>query len=170
LPKDATLEAEARLARVLGRAFPAITVIRVKDALEAFSSVFTKVMTAVRVAGSVTLLAGALVLAGALATAQRRRILEAVILKVLGATRRRILAAHFAEYLILAAATALFAVALGALAAYVAVRQIMNIEFTFAWGPVGQALLLALFLVAVFGGLGTWSVLRARPVHYLRSE
>ena len=38
-------------------------------------------------AGSVTLLAGALVLAGALATAQRRRIKQAVILKTLGATR-----------------------------------------------------------------------------------
>ena len=53
---------------------------------------------AVRAAGSVTLLAGALVLAGALATAQRRRIQEAVILKTLGATRRRILLSHFLEY------------------------------------------------------------------------
>ena len=43
-------------------------------------------MMAVRAAGSVTLLAGALVLAGALATAQRRRIQQAVILKTLGAT------------------------------------------------------------------------------------
>ena len=66
-------------------------------------------MVAVRAAGSVTLLAGALVLAGALATAQRRRIQQAVILKALGATRRRILRAHLIEYLLLAAATALFA-------------------------------------------------------------
>ena len=73
------------------RPIPSITAIRVKDAIDAFNTVFAKVMTAVRVAGSVTLLAGALVLAGALATAQRRRILEAVILKTLGATRRRIL-------------------------------------------------------------------------------
>ncbi len=133
-----------------GRAFPSITVIRVKDALEAFGKVFTKVMLAVQVAGGVTLLAGALVLAGALATAQRRRILEAVILKVLGATRRRILVSHFAEYLMLASATALFAVVLGAIAAYVAVRHVMDIEFNFAWAPVGQALVLALGLVAVF--------------------
>lgn len=170
LPHDSSLEAEARLARVLGRTFPSITVIRVKDALEAFGKVFTKVMVAVQVAGGVTLLAGALVLAGALATAQRRRILEAVILKVLGATRRRILVSHFAEYLMLAAATAMFAVLLGAIAAYVAVRHVMDIEFTLAWMPVAQALLLALGLVALFGGFGTWAVLRARPVPYLRSE
>jgi len=170
LPKSTSLESEAHLARVLGRAFPSITVIRVKDALEAFGKVFTKVMLAVQVAGGVTLLAGALVLAGALATAQRRRILEAVILKVLGATRRRILVSHFAEYLMLASATALFAVVLGAIAAYVAVRHVMDIEFNFAWAPVGQALVLALGLVAIFGGFGTWAVLRARPVPYLRSE
>ena len=55
--------------------------------------IFAKVMLAVRLAGGVTLLAGALVLAGALATAERRRIYQAVVLKVLGATRWRILAA-----------------------------------------------------------------------------
>ena len=48
------------------------------------------------------MLAGALVLAGALATAQRRRIQQAVILKTLGATRRRILLSHLVEYLMLA--------------------------------------------------------------------
>ncbi len=170
LPKDTSLASEANLARVLGRAYPAVSVIRVKDAIDAFNAVFAKVMTAVRVAGSVTLLAGALVLAGALATAQRRRILEAVILKVLGATRRRILIAHFAEYLSLAAATAVFAVILGSLAAWFAVAYVMQIEFTFSWGPVLEALALAVSLVALFGGIGTSAVLRARPVPYLRSE
>ncbi len=94
-------------------------------------------MTAVRVAGSVTLLAGALVLAGALATAQRRRILEAVILKMLGATRRRILTSHFLEYLLLSAVTALFAVVLGTLAAAIVVTQLMHIAFTFSVGRGG---------------------------------
>ena len=98
LPKDAPLAAEAKLAQQIGRAFPASTAIRVKDAIDAFNVIFSRVMVAVRAAGSVTLLAGALVLAGALATAQRRRIQQAVILKTLGATSRRILLSHLAEY------------------------------------------------------------------------
>ncbi len=170
LPKGTPLDSEVRMARKLGQAFPAVTPIRVKDAIEAFNGVFSKIMTAVRVAGGVTLLSGALVLAGALATAQRKRILEAVILKTLGATRRRIMTAHLAEYLILAAVTALFAVVLGALAAWFAVTHVMEIEFSFAWAAVAQTLALALLLVAMFGGLGTWLVLRARPVPYLRTE
>ena len=168
---DATPPAtEAQTIRTLGRDFPSVTAIRVRDILDAFGSVFAKVMIAVRAAGSVTLLAGALVLAGALATAQRRRILEAVILKTLGATRRRILAAHVFEYLLLAGATALFAIALGAAAAWLAVTQVMNIGFTFSAGAVALALALSLALVLLFGGAGTWAVLRAPAVPYLRSE
>ncbi len=84
LPKDTPLAGEAKLAQEIGRAFPASTAVRVKDAIDAFNVIFGRVMIAVRAAGSVTLLAGALVLAGALATAQRRRIQQAVILKTLG--------------------------------------------------------------------------------------
>ena len=78
-------------------------------------------MVAVRAAGSVTLLAGALVLAGALATAQRRRIKQAVILKTLGATRRRILTSHLLEYSILALVTSAIALVVGSLAAWITV-------------------------------------------------
>jgi len=170
LPKEAGPAEEARLARALGRVFPAVTAIRVKEAIEAFNAVFSKVMAAVRVAGSVTLLAGALVLAGAMATAQRRRILEAVILRTLGATRGRILGAHAAEYLLLAVVTAAAATVFGSIAAYGVVTEIMELEFAFSWRAVGLALATASALVLVFGAIGTWRVLSARPVPYLRTE
>ena len=141
-----------------------------EDAINAFNSIFARIMTAVQVAGSVTLAAGALVLAGALATAQRRRIREAVILKALGATRARILRAHFLEYLMLAAISASLAVALGTVAAWIAVTQVMELPFEFSWGAVAQALGVALLLIAVLGGIGTSRVLRAPAVPYLRAE
>lgn len=170
LPDATSLAAEAEVARALGKAYPTITVIRVKDAIESFGTVLAKIMTAVRVAGSVTLAAGALVLAGALATAQRRRILEAVILKALGATRRRILTAHLLEYMLIGAATALLAILFGSVAAWVALERVMDVRFSFSALAVGLAISLAVGLVLVFGGLGTWQVLRARPVPYLRSQ
>jgi putative ABC transport system permease protein len=154
----------------MGRMFPSTTAIRVKDAIEAFNVVFQRVMTAVRVAGSVTLLAGTLVLAGALATAQRRRIKQAVILKTLGATRRRILASHLLEYAILALLTSAVALLAGSAAAAITVSRIMDFGFAFSAAAALQAVLLASILVAVLGGYGTWRVLRVRPVPYLRSE
>jgi putative ABC transport system permease protein len=124
----------------------------------------------VRAAGSITLLAGALVLAGALATAQRRRIKQAVILKTLGATRRRILLSHLLEYLILALLTSVIALAIGSLAAWITVSQVMDFSFSFSARAVAEVMLLATALVAVFGGYGTWRVLKAPAVPYLRSE
>jgi putative ABC transport system permease protein len=170
LPHATPLAQEGEAMRALGQAYPSITAIRVKDVLSAVNSVFAKVMTAVRVAGSVTLIAGALVLAGALATAQRRRILEAVILKTLGATRRRILTSHLLEYLILSSVTAAFAVVLGTLAAFIVVTELMRVGFAFSAGAVALPLALSMGLVFLFGGAGTWAVLRAPAVPYLRSE
>lgn len=170
LPDGVTPTEEAELARALGRTYPAVSAIRVRDAIDQFNKVFSKVMVAVQAAGAVTLVAGALVLAGALATAQRRRILEAVILKTIGARRRQILAAHAAEYALLATIAALVAIILGSAVAWVAVTQVMDLDFTFSLNAVFQTLGIAGVLIAAFGGLGTWAVLRAPAVNTLRSE
>ena len=170
LPRGEPVAVEAKLAQQIGRAFPASTAIRVKDAIDAFNVIFNRVMVAVRAAGSVTLLAGAFVLAGALATAQRRRIQQAVILKTLGATSRRILLSHLAEYAVLAVLTTFISLLIGSLAAWIVLDRVMEIEFTFSGWAAAEATVAALGLVALFGGFGTWRVLRAPPVPYLRSE
>ena len=170
LPKGLPTAQEARLAQQIGKALPATTAIRVRDAIDAFNVVFARVMVAVRAAGSVTLIAGAFVLAGALATAQRRRIQQAVILKTLGATSRRILLSHLAEYAILAVLTASISLLIGCLAAWIVLTRVMDIDFVFSGWAAAEAMLAAIGLVALFGGIGTWQVLKARPVPYLRSD
>lgn len=170
LPADAPIAAEARLAQEIGKAFPATTAVRVKDAIDAFNAIFARVMTAVRAAGSVTLVAGAFVLAGALATAQRRRTKQAVILKALGATRRRILTSHFAEYAILALVTSGIALVIGTVAAWITLSRVMDVGFSFSGSAAAQTVLLAVGLVAIFGGYGTWRILKAPPVPHLRSD
>lgn len=170
LPQGTATGAETALVRDLGKTFPAVSAIRVRDAINQFNKIFDKVMTAVQVAGSVTLAAGALVLAGALVTAQRRRILEAVILKTIGATRRQILTSHALEYALLALAAALVAILLGAGAAWAALYFLMETPFSFSPAAVIQTLVAAAALIALFGGIGTWAVLRAPPVPYLRAE
>ena len=164
------LRREADLARSIGQAYPATTAIRVKDAINSFNTLFRRVITAIRAAGGVTLLAGSLVLAGALAAAQRRRLQTAVILKALGATRARILAAHATEYALLAVIAAVLAVLLGGLAAWLITTRFMDLPFVFATSAVVQALGVSAVLIALLGGLGTWQVLRSPAVPYLRSE
>ena len=66
--------------------------------------------------------------------------------------------------------TALFAVLLGSLAAAIVVSQLMHIAFAFSGMAVGLALAVSMGLVFLFGSAGTWAVLRAPAVPYLRSE
>lgn len=170
LPPAHTASDEGKLIQTLAVQFPAMTSIRVKDAIDQFNLIFGKVMTAVQVAGGVTLLSGALVLAGALATAQRRRIYQAVVLKTLGATRSRILCAHLIEYVILASVTALIAAVIGSLAAWITLTRLMDLDFVFSFKALAQALGVAITLVLAFGLAGTWRVLSAPALPYLRSE
>ena len=123
-------EAEAAVMRAAGAAYPTVSAIRVRDALNAVNGIFEKVMRAVRIAGSVTLVMGALVVAGALITAQRRRIYEAVVLRTLGASKRRIILAHLIEYLGAGAGSVVIAAALGLAAAYAIVKYVMNLSFS----------------------------------------
>ncbi len=90
--------------------FPTATVVQVKDVLTAVNDLVGDLTLAIRAAASVALVASVLVLAGALASGHRRRIYDAVLLKTFGATRRRVLTAFVAEYLLLGLAAALFGI------------------------------------------------------------
>jgi putative ABC transport system permease protein len=163
-------KAEASVVKAIGTAYPVVSAIRVRDALNAINGIFEKVMRAVRIAGSVTLVMGALVIAGALITAHHRRIYEAVVLRTLGAAKRRIILAHLFEYLILAVSLSLIAATLGLAAAYVIVKYVMDLSFSLSLYALLQPSLIETIFVTMLGALGTLRVLSAKPAHYLRSE
>jgi len=167
-PKGTAAEDKAKAARELGQKLPSVTMINVRDAIDAFAGVFGKVMIAVRVAAAITLLAGALVLAGALATAQRRRVLQAVVLKCIGATRRKLLLSHLAEYGLLAGVTAIIALGVGTVAAWVVTHEVLEGELVFSLTAVAGALAVSIGLILAFGLFGTWRVLAAKPLPVLR--
>ncbi len=168
--KNSNPGAEAAALRAVATAYPTVSAISVKEALDAISGVFEKIMTAVTIAGSLTVVMGSLVVAGALITAQRRRIYEAVVLRTLGASKRRILAAHLWEYLGLALCLSVIACGLGLAAAYAVVAYIMNLSFTVSLNALLQPSIIETIFVVVLGAAGTLRVLSAKPAHYLRSE
>ena len=172
LPGDGSSDAKSGsgIPRAVAAAYPTVSAIRVKDALDAINGVFEKVMSAVRVAGSLTLVMGALVVAGALIAAQRRRIHQAVVLRALGASRRRIVAAHLLEYVLLALCLSAIAAGLGYLSAYAVVTFVMKLAFVPTTSALLQPSIIETILVVLLGAVGTSRVLSAKPAHYLRSE
>jgi putative ABC transport system permease protein len=167
--RDTSLQEETALLKEMARAFPAVTTVRVKDALDAVGTVVTNLVLAVRGASLVTLLAATLVLAGALAASHHSRVYDAVILKTMGATRGRLLLAYALEYGLLGGATALVGVAAGSIAAWMVVTNVMNLTFIWlAWPALGAALA-ALAVTIALGLIGTYGALGQKPAPVLRN-
>lgn len=167
-PSRATTETEVALLRDVAAAFPAVTTVRVKDALEAVGQLATQLALAIRGASAVTLMAAILVLGGALAAGHRARVYDAVILKTLGARRRTLIGAYLIEYAILGTVTALFALAAGALTAWAITTQVMMIPFAFSAEAAITAALVAIILTVGFGLIGTFRALSQKPAPVLR--
>jgi putative ABC transport system permease protein len=160
---------ETALIKALAKTFPAVSAVRVKDALETVDRLIGNLLLALRSASAVTLIAAALVLGGALAASQRFRIYDAVVLKTLGATRGRLIAAYALEYLLIGLATVLFGVAAGSLAAALVVTRVMEVPFVFVPAQAAGAAGAALLVTVVLGLLGTFTALDRKPAEVLRN-
>jgi putative ABC transport system permease protein len=170
----ATVRADApvqgALLRAVTDALPNVTGIRVEDILRSLAELLDRIAAAIAATGSITLLAGALVLAGAVGAGQRRRTLEAVVLKTLGATRAQIRAAWLVEFGVLGLAAGLIAAAVGTIASYGVVRFLMQTRWVFQPGRLAATILICVVLMLVFGFAGTASALRAKAAPLLRNE
>ena len=128
-----TPENEASLLRNLAEAFPNITAIRVRDAIDQVSSVLNSIAAATSYGALATLLTGFLVLIGSAASALHARRYEAAILKTLGATRRSIVLSFALRAAIMGAAAGFVAIGAGALGGWAVTRFVMNTSFTVIW-------------------------------------
>ncbi len=165
----ASAAAEAALARDIPRAFPSASLIAVRDVVTQVTGLLTQMSQAIAAAASIAILAGIAVLIGAIAASRERRVYDSVILKLLGATRRQILAAQGVEYGLLAGVLAVLALGLGLASAWYVVTQLF--DFRFAPDPliVGLTLLGGAGLSFLIGIAGSWPLLSARPARALRS-
>ena len=161
---------EAALQKAVTDRFANISAIPVKDALQAVSQMVSQVAIVLQATAAIALGAAGLVLAGALAASRRRRLYEAVVLKVLGATRRDLVSAFLLEYGLLGLLAAAVASLLGTVAAYLILTEIMRTDWVFLPGAAALSAGAALLLTLVLGYAGTWRALGASPAAYLRND
>ena len=163
-------EAEGALLREVGDAFPNITAIRVGDAIDMVTDALTSIASAIRWGAAATLVTGFVVLIGAAAAGERRRVYEAAILKTLGATRARILGSFALRAGILGAAAGLIAIAFGGAAGYAVSTFVMELDFTFEVVSAA-AIVIGGALASLLAGLAfALRPLNARPAQVLRSR
>ncbi len=163
-------QAEAAILRDLANAYPNITAIRVRDAIDRVSELLEGVAGAIRWGAAATLLTGFLVLIGAASAGEAARSYEAAVLKTFGASRARILQSFALRSALLGAAAGVVALVAGILAGWAVSHFLMETEFDVMWGSA-LGIIFGGALATLLAGLGfAWRPLSARPARVLRAR
>jgi putative ABC transport system permease protein len=161
---------EQALTRSLGRDYPGVNVISVRETLEAAASLFDRLALAIRGAAAVAALAGVLVLAGAIAAGAGARAREAAMLKVLGAGSGQIVLTYAVEYGAVGLIAALAGVGLGAACAWPVVTLLFQARWSVDWSGVAALIAAAAAITGAGGLIAALQALSRRPAPVLRGE
>jgi putative ABC transport system permease protein len=163
-------DAEAGILRDLAKAYPNITAIGIKAAIARVAEALGAIAQATTLAAMATLATGFVVLIGAAASGEAARIYEAAILKVLGASRARILASFALRAALTGAAAGIVAIGAGALGAWAVMHFVMEAKYSFE--PVSAfAVVLGGILATLLAGLiFVLRPLSRRPAGVLRAQ
>ena len=161
---------DGAIARQVGAALPSVTLIRVGDVIGQVGAVLGQIALAVRAAAAVTVLAGVAVLVGAVAATTRARRYDGVVLKLLGASGRQVLAVQALEYVLLSLLLAAVALAVGGTAGWFVVTRVLQLPWAPDGGVIAGTLAAACAVTLGVGLLGSLPALRARPAVALRTD
>lgn len=166
---QAKRDIEDEVERAVSTAFPNVTVIRVREALEAASELVRQLSGGVRAASFVTLLTGLFVLAGALAAGHRHRLFDAIVLKVMGATKTQIMATYLMEFALLGLGAGLVAALCGTLAAWAVAAFVMQTGFVPSLTTLAVVIIGGTLAAMALGIASTWTALSTPAARTLRT-
>ena len=157
------------LLRTVGDALPNVTGIDIGEVLATVAALLGKISAGLAAVGGLALASGALVMAGAVAATQARRMQDAVVLQTLGATRGQIRAAWLVEFTVIGLAAGVLACAVGIAASWAILHFVLHASYLVPARVVGGIILGSLVSTVVLGGLGSEQALRVRPAARLRN-
>ena len=162
--------ARGRLQRRIAERYSNVTALDLSQLIHSLEELVDRVILVVRFMAIFSLAAGAVVLAGAVATSRLQRIREGVLLRTLGATRGQVLRIFTAEYLTLGALSVLIAIGLSAIAGWALMRFVFELPFRFPTLPLAGLALAVLVLTLMVGFVVSRETFRRTPLELLRTE
>jgi putative ABC transport system permease protein len=161
---------QASLQDAVTARFPNVAAVPVRDMLERIGSLLDRIALAVRALGGLTVAAGLVVLAGALAASRAQRLYESVVLRALGATRGAVARAFAVEYACLGAVAGVGGTLLAVALAGLALRFVLEIPPRLPPPALALGILLATGVALGAGLLATFRLLGRKPLPVLRQE
>ena len=165
-----TPQEEVSLQRATVAAFPNVSAINIRAVLDSVAQVVDRISLVIRFMAALSILAGAVVLAGALAATRFRRIYEAMIFKAVGATRRTLAATFAVEYALLGAAAGVIGAGLATGLAWGAGQWILDVKWLFQPVALITGIGVTIAGTVLVGFLSTYGILGQKPLPVLRRE
>lgn len=160
---------DGAIAAAVAQALPSVTMLRTGDVIGQVSELLGRIAIAIRAAAAVTVVAGIVVLIGAVTASGQARRYDTIILKLLGGSRAQLLAGQAIEYALLALLLAGVATLLGTAGGWYVVTQLLEL----AWAPdplvVAITLAAAIVTTLAVGILSSLPALGATPAAGLRT-
>jgi putative ABC transport system permease protein len=158
------------LQRAVFAKFPTITVVNIADALAIAQQVVDQIALVIRFLSGFAILAGAIILAASVAGTRFRRVREVVILKTLGATRRRVQRVFSIEFTALGAVAGLLGALLATGFSDLVLKRLLNAKFQIDFPATGVAIIGTAVLANASGWLASFRILKQKPLEILRGE
>jgi putative ABC transport system permease protein len=155
--------------RALYRSYPTVTVINVAQALETVRAVVVQITYVIQFLAAFSIFAGVIILASSIAGTRYRRIREVVVLKTLGATRRRIITVFSIEFAVLGLVAGVVGVVFANIIARVLLKR-MTVTYHFEWQWALVALVGTAGLTVATGWMASHRILGRKPLEVLREE
>jgi putative ABC transport system permease protein len=155
--------------RALYRSYPTVTVINVAQALETVRAVVVQITYVIQFLAAFSIFAGVIILASSIAGTRYRRIREVVVLKTLGATRRRIVTVFSIEFAVLGLVAGVVGVVFANIIARVLLNR-MTVTYHFQWQWALVALVGTAGLTVATGWMASHRILGRKPLEVLREE
>jgi putative ABC transport system permease protein len=162
--------ARGALQRRLAEQFANVSSLDHAQVQQALERLVDRVVLAIRFMALFTLVTGAVVLVGAVATTRDQRVREGALLRTLGATRAQVLRVVLAEYLALGLVAAIVGAALAVLAGWALAHWLFETPFVVPAAPLASLLAVVALGAAAVGLTGSGDVVRRTPLEVLRAE
>ena len=160
----------AALQRTVYQRFPTVTVVNMADVMQIVEEVVQRIAIVIRFISAFTILAGAVMVASSVAGTRFRRMREVVILKTLGATRRRIAWIFSVEFLALGAVAGLMGSLLASGFSGLVLKRLMDVDFRLDLTAHALTVLITALLAAAAGWAASFRILGRKPLEILREE
>ncbi len=150
--------------------FSNISSISIEESYKAIKSILNLLIIIINSIALITLFSGIIVLSGIIDVGKKDKLYEVAILKILGATPRRVAYLWFKEYFIIGLISSVVSLIIGFFVSYILLNYVFNIEINVDYKTIFILSLLVPFLITLFSLFRMIGLIISKPLVVLRSH